>query len=134
MKKKKLSLEHLCWFATIVFFSLVALSVIGCSLMGIARQKKIAYLMGKQIEFIGEEAMQRCNGGLMRESDCEMMVDSINFALDSQNAYTKALFAMQNGTGSQEQAQKAFEALQDDLSNLVSEAIKLGIKIKERSY
>lgn len=100
--------------------------------MSIAKQKKGAMLIGQQIEFIGDQLVVKCNDGSLKEGDCELLADLINFALDSQNNYTRALIAMQSGTGSQEQAQKALEALQGNMVNLVSEAISLGIKVDNR--
>jgi hypothetical protein len=91
--------------------------------MSIAKQKKAAMLIGQQIEFIGDGVIAKCNDGTIK-------ADLINFALDSQNAYTRTLIAMQNGTGSQEQVQKALETLQNDMATLISSAIGLGIKAR----
>lgn len=133
MKKKKLLLDRLCRFTAIVLLSLFALNALGCSSMSIAKQKKGAMLMGQQIEFVGDQVIIKCNDGTLKEDDCELVADLINFALDSQNAYTRALVAMQDGTGSQEQVQKALEALQDNMANLIGEAISLGIKFRKDS-
>lgn len=105
--------------------------VLGCTTMSIAKQKKAAMLIGQQIEFIGNGVIAKCNDGTLKQEDCDLMADAINFALDSQNAYTRALIAMQSGTGSQEQVQKALETLQTDMANLVSSAIGLGINIRK---
>lgn len=131
MKKKKSLLDHLRWFTAIALLSLVALNTIGCSSISIAKQKKVAELIGKQIEFIGDQVIARCNDGTLKQKDCDNISDCINLALDGQNAYTRSLIAMQNGAGSQEQVQKTLEALQGDMANLVSEAISLGIKIRK---
>lgn len=103
----------------------------GCSSMSIAKQKKAAMLLGQQIEFIGEETLKRCNDNTLKDDNCNLMADLINFALDSQNAYARALISMQEGTGSQDQVQKALEALQNDMAALISNAIGLGIRIRQ---
>lgn len=103
----------------------------GCSTISLAKQKKAAMLIGQQIEFIGNGVIEKCNDGTISEDNCTFMAEIINQALDAQNAYTRALIAMQDGTGSQEQVQKALEAVQDDVANLVSNAISLGIKIRK---
>lgn len=118
------------WFAIIVFFSLVALNVIGCSSLSIARQKKMAMLMGQQIGFIGDEVVAACNDGTLKPEDCNIIGDSVNLALDAQNAYARALVAMQEGSGSADQAQKALTALQSNMAVLIGNAIRLGIKIR----
>ncbi|HHT9124276.1 MAG TPA: hypothetical protein ACFYD6_00490 [Candidatus Brocadiia bacterium] len=130
MKKERVNKAQ--WIA-VIFFVIITLVCIfsGCSSMSIAKQKKFAMLVGQQIEFIGNEVIAKCNDGTIKEDDCILMANLINFALDSQNAYTRALIAMQNGTSSQEQVQKALETLQDDMATLVSNAISLGISIRK---
>lgn len=130
MKKERVNKAQ--WIA-VIFFVIITLVCIfsGCSSMSIAKQKKFAMLVGQQIEFIGNEVIAKCNDGTIKEDDCILMANLINFALDSQNAYTRALIAMQNGIGSQEQVQKALETLQDDMATLVSNAISLGISIRK---
>lgn len=107
------------------------LTLFGCSSMSIAKQKKAAMLIGQQIEFIAVQVAEKCNSGTLKREDCDTMADLVNLALDAQNAYTRTLIAMQNGTGSQEQVQKALETLQNDISALISSAISLGIKIRK---
>lgn len=117
-------------FCVIAFLIIILINAFGCSSMSIAKQKKAAMLIGQQIEFIGDGVIAKCNDDTIKEDDCLLMADLINFALDSQNAYTRTLIAMQNGTGSQEQVQKALETLQNDMATLISNAISLGIKTR----
>lgn len=132
MRKELNEVRNLVWFVMIVLIIILGLVYcIGCSSMSIAKQKRVAMLIGQQIEFIGDGVIVKCNDGTIKEDDCLIIGDLINFALDSQNAYAKALIAMQNGTGSQEQVQKALEALQDDMVTLVSRAIALGIRVRK---
>lgn len=109
---------------------ILAISLAGCSSMSISNQKKAATLIGQQIEFVAVQVAEECNSGKLKREDCETMADLVNFALDAKNAYTRTLIAMQNGTGSQEQVQKALEVLQNDIAALVSNAISLGIRFR----
>ena len=128
--------ERLKWFGifcVIAFLIIILINAFGCSSMSIAKQKKAAMLIGQQIEFIGDGVIAKCNDGTMNEDNCTFMAEIINQALDAQNAYTNALIAMQNGIGTQEQVQKALEAIQEEMAALISNAISLGIKIRKES-
>ena len=131
---KKVGFREVFAMICLAILSFILLSaVLGCSTLSLAKQKKVAMLIGQQIEFIGDGVAIKCNDGTLKEDNCNLMADSINFALDAQNAYTRVLIAMQNGTGSQEQIQKALETLQNDMATLVSNAISLGIKIRKEN-
>ena len=128
--------KRLKWFGifcVIAFLIIILINAFGCSSISIAKQKKAAMLIGQQIEFIGDGVIAKYNDGTIKEDDCLLMADLINFALDSQNAYTRTLIAMQKGTGSQEQVQKALETLQNDMATLISSTIGLGIKIRKEN-
>lgn len=105
----------------------------GCSSMSISKQKKTAVLIGQQIEFVGDGVLEKCNDGTISEDNCVFMAEVINQALDAQNVYTRALIAMQDGTGTQEQVQKALEAAQEEMAHLISSAISLGIKTRKEN-
>lgn len=109
----------------------LSLALFGCSSMSIVEQKKAAMLIGQQIEFVAVQVAEKCNSGTLKREDCDTMADLVNLALDAQNAYTRTLIAMQNGTGSQEQVQKALETLQNDMATLLSNAVSLGIKFRK---
>lgn len=117
----------------ITLAGVLVFSLCSCSSMSVAKQKKAATLIGQQIEFIGDGVIEKCSDGTISEDNCVFMAEVINQSLNAQNAYTRALIAMQNGTGSAEQVQKALEAVQEDVAQLISSAISLGIKTRKET-
>lgn len=117
-------MERKTFYLFVLIFAILAS---GCTAASIAKQKKMAFLMGQQIDDIATQTVVLCNDGTLEKDDCDKVGKMINLCVKAQNAYADALIAVQNETGTKEQVAVALQTFQGLFSELLKFAIEQGI-------